>query len=466
VRAGDRNTPAFALPDPLEAALLGAVLVLSVATGAAVAGRMPLMPLAGLLAIAGACILFSLRPEHLFLAWFVVAPLVQESASSSGRLGHLLNLALYQGVALVFVAWTLTRRGAWTRPQFVDALPLLFLFEVYVSLIVVGPVETPTVRGVYTSVGIGVVMYYFFAFGPIGALSFEHVFAVLMAVTILEGGMGIVDGLTRWNLWHDTTWQGASSGESRAIATLHNPSVLGTLLGMGVVAAVSTLARNQPARHRKLAIIALVFGIPGAFFTVTRGPVIGMAVGVVVVLLSQTKTRLLAAACAILAIVVITAEWNHITSSTVYRNRITNSGTVDIRRDLEHWSWKLAEKRPVFGWGYNSFDRAKELAGFTAQDLAENGTSSTSHNTYLTVLVEYGFFGLSLFILPWLIISWRAVKVAAKQPEVRWYTVAALSVFVVFVIASSASDYRFASFVPAIPWALLGLLRRRQVAEA
>ena len=38
-------------------------------------------------------------------------------------------------------------------------------------------------------------------------------------LTAVEGGMSIVDGLARWNLWHDTSWR---VGESRAIATLSN----------------------------------------------------------------------------------------------------------------------------------------------------------------------------------------------------------------------------------------------------
>ena len=440
-------------------------MAVGIASGAATAGRVSLTPVLAMSAIAGASILFSLRPEHLFLAWFVVAPFIQESALNSGPLGHLLNATLYLAPSLVFVVWTLTRRPTWTRPQIIDALPLLFLLEVYVSLIVVGGATTPTLKGVYMSLGIGIAMYYFFAFGPIGKLSIEHVFAGLLAVTIIEGGMSIVDGLTGWNLWHDTTWQGASSGESRAIATLHNPSVLGTLLGMGIVVAVSILVWNGPRRLHKLAVIALVFGFPGIFFTYTRAPMIGMAAGVVAVLLSRAKTRLLAVACAILATVVIAVSWSRITTSTVYQNRITNSGTVDIRRDLEHWSWKLAQKRPVFGWGYGSFDRAKAEAGFTAEDIALNGTSSTSHNTYLTVLVQYGFVGLFLFVVPWLVIAWRALKATVRRLDVRWYTVGALLALAVFCVANNASDYKSVSFAPAIAWALLGLLRRRQVVE-
>jgi O-antigen ligase len=281
-------------------------------------------------------------------------------------------------------------------------------------------------------------------------------------VTIAEGGMSILDGLTGWNLWHDTSWQ---NGESRAVATLGNPAVLGTLLGMGIVLAVAILVWNGPARLRTLAIITLTVGLPGLYFTLTRGPIIGTVIAVILVLMSRAKTRVFAVASFLLAVVVLTASWSRITTSTVYRQRITNSDNVQMRFQLQDWSLKLAEDKPLFGWGFNSFDQAKSSAGFTAQDLQRFGTSSTSHNTYLTVLVDYGIIGLLLFVTPWVAISWRTLKTAPARPDLRWFTVGALAALVVYVVANNAGDFKYFSFVPAVPWVLLGLLRRRQLAE-
>jgi len=333
-------------------------------------------------------------------------------------------------------------------------------------LVISGNTTTPFIREVYTSVGIGVGLYYLFALGPIGTLPAQRVTAGLLVVTIIEGAMGILDGLVHWNLWHDSSWRGNSVETSRAIATLGAPAALGALLGMGIVVAVSILVWNGPLRLRKLAIVTLLVGIPGLSMTFTRGPIIGTALGVLVVLLSRPKTRLLAAACAIVAIVIIVGSWSRISGSSLYQHRITNSANVTIRRDLEHWSWKLAEKRPVFGWGFNSFNHAKASAGFTAEDLQLNGTATTSHDTYLTVLVEYGFIGFFIFIVPWIVIPWRSVKTAVKRHEGRWFTVGAVSALFVYFMAANAIDFGFYSFVPAVAWALLGILRRGQITKA
>jgi len=428
-------------------------------TGAG-ASRQILAP--GILIIAGAAVLLSLAPKALFLAWFAAAPLLQESASLSPA-GHHLALALYFAPSLVFVIWTLTRRPEWIHPRFLDVLPLGYFAYVVASLVLSGEASAMTVKGLYLILGIGIALYYFFAIGPIGALTPTNIVAVFLILTIGEGVMSVIDGLTNWNLWHDTGWQ--QPGGSRAVATLNNPAVLGAFLGMGIAFAAAVLVWDAPARLRRLAVVTLICGIPGLYFTLTRGPVVGTLAAVLVILMTQTRTRLIAAALAIVATVALTASWSSITTSTVYRNRVSNSGNVDVRLSLEKWSLKLAEKKPVFGWGYNAFNEAKQTAGFTAQDLQVNGTSSTSHNSYLTILVNYGAFGLLLFAIPWIVIPWRAIKSRPSQSESPWFMFGALAALFVFAVANNTGDFKYWSFVPAVPWILLGLLRRRQLVE-
>jgi O-antigen ligase len=415
-----------------------------------------------MLVIAGAAVLLSLTPKVLFLAWFAVAPLLQESASLN-PVGHKLGLALYQAPALVFAIWTLTRRPGWIRPRFVDILPLAYFLDLLAALMIAGDLSVTSVKGVYVTIGIGIVLYYFFAVGPIGSLSAANVVAVVLVVTVVEGGMSIIDGLTGWNLWHDTSERSAVL--HRAVATLGGSGVLGIFLGMGIVLAVATLVWNGPERLRILAIVVLVIGLPGLYFTLTRGPIIGTVVGVIAVLMTRTKTRLLAGAAFVLAVVVIAASWDRITSSTVYRERATNSVNVQVRAQLDKVSWKLAKEKPLVGWGYNSFDQAAASAGFAAVSVDKYGAVITSHNTFLTVLVNQGIIGLFLLLLPWVVIPWRAIKGVAGRADLRWFSVGALAALGTYFVAANTTDTKYFSFVPAIPWVLLGLLRRQQLAE-
>ena len=118
---------------------------------------------------------------------------------------------------------------------------------------------------------------------------------------------------------------------------------------------------------------------------------------------------------------------------------------------------------PCLGWGYDSFDVRSRAADLNAGERpAQRRHSSTSHNTFLTILVEYGSIGLALFALPWLAISWRALGDALRSPDARWLLLGAVSAVGVFAFAANSIDFRFFLFVPAVPWLLLGILRRLQ----
>jgi O-antigen ligase len=454
----------YALPDRLDVALFGLAVGLSLLIAAASAGAVPMKAVVGLATLAGAAFLFSLTPRVMFLGWFALAPFLQESASLSAA-GHQLSLALYFAPSLVFLVWTLTQRTQWIRPAFLDVLPVGFFLYVMGSVVFSGEFSSVTVKGVYLTVGIGIILYYFFALGPIGSLTRANVVSLLLMLTIVEAVMSVLDGLIKWNLWHDTGWRQPGESQGRAVATLANPAVLGTFLGMGIVLALAVLVWNGPGKLHRLAIATLLIGFPGLYFTLTRGPIIGTVAAGFLVLMTRTKTRLVAVASLLVAIVALSATWSRITTSTVYRQRVTNSGNVQVRFQLEHWSLKLAEDKPLFGWGYNAFDRAKESAGFTAEDFQLNRTSSTSHNSYLTILVNYGGLGLLLLVIPWLVIIWRTIKKIPAQPDLPWFSVGALAALLVYIVANNAGDFRFFSFVPAVPWVLLGFLRRRQLTE-
>jgi O-antigen ligase len=202
------------------------------------------------------------------------------------------------------------------------------------------------------------------------------------------------------------------------------------------------------------------------FFTYTRGPVVATVIASFLILVSRTRTRLVAFAFIILAVAVVAGSWGPITSSTVYKERVTRTNTVDIRVQLDRWSLDLAKKRPLFGWGYGSFDRVLDASDLPSANLRRiDVVINTSHNTFLTILVEYGSIGLALFLVPWLAIGWRSLSDALRYPQTRWLLVGSLGALGIYTFAASAIDYRFYSFVPAVAWLLLGLLRRHQRAS-
>jgi O-antigen ligase len=331
------------------------------------------------------------------------------------------------------------------------------------SMILASALTFHEVRYLYGGTAIGIIVYYLAAFGPLPLNISERVFAVVMTVATIEALMSVVDGATGWRLWHDTGEVG--HGPRRAIATLGSPGILGTFIGIGIVLAIAVLVWQGPMQLRRLAVVTIVMGFPGLFFTLTRGPIVATVVVAILLLLTRRATRVLAFVLLLLATGILGATWGRINSSTLYRERAARANTVEIRVELEHLSLQLAKERPIFGWGYRSFDRVKELGSVGSGPISRAEVlASTSHNTFLTVLVEHGVVGLGLLLVPWLVIGWRSLGEIIRHPQVRWFLCGSLAVVAVTALSTNTYDSRFFSFVPALPWLFIGLLRRHELA--
>jgi O-antigen ligase len=150
----------------------------------------------------------------------------------------------------------------------------------------------------------------------------------------------------------------------------------------------------------------------------------------------------------------------------VYQQRVAQRETVQTRVALQDWSLQLAAEKPVLGWGYGSFDRVKNTSGFTAEGIAiASVLEATSHNTYLTVLVELGIVGLLLLILPFLVLAVRAVA-ARAQHSGDWLVAASLCSLFVIGLTASTLDFRFFSFAQMLPFVFLALLRRTSASSS
>jgi O-antigen ligase len=429
-------------------------------------GRFP-KPLLLLLVMAGAAVLVSIATDHLLLGWLFVAPLLQESAGKT-RVGHLLSLALYTAPPLAFAFKTIATRGRRPRPRLIDAAPALFGLLVLGSLLltatsVVRAAPVGTLRTFYQTVLIGVIVYYVVAFWPGRRLDPARVCRIVLAAALLQAGMSILEWLTGWNLWHDLGWR-RGAGDNRSVATLANPGLLGAFIGVGMVVALAVLCWGGPRGLRRLSIAMLVVGPLGVFVTLTRGPILATALACLPILLLARRSRIVGLGAVAVTVLFVAVFWGRIASSSLYQSRLSNSQNVDVRLALQRASLDLAGKKPILGWGYGSFDRVKSVAqvsgsiGQVAVAAAVQG--NTSHDTFLTVLVEYGGVGLLLLLLPWLWICRNALRrIRARAPD-RWLDVAGVGAVFLIAFTGATLDLRFFSFVPAVLWLFLALMRR------
>lgn len=421
--------------------------------------RTALLPFLLVCAVAGFLVILNTPPERVFLFWFCVAPFLQSSSRLSS-VGHLLGQVLYEIPPLFLLLWAAISRRDRIRATLVDTFPAAFLVYALVSLLVTRQPPSPSVRGVLTTVGFGAVAYYFCAFGPLTRGLGERLTRVLLSTSIVLAAMALVEAATGWNLWHDTAWHQISP--PRVVATLDNPAVLGMYLAVAFDVALVVLLWQGPARLRRLAIATAVVTPPAIFFTYTRGPILALLLATAPLVLLRSTIRARSVLAVLVGALALALAWSSLSTSQVYQRRVANGSTVETRVVLQNWSLKLAQKKPIFGWGYGSFDRIKnnsiELAATAKQEKL--GQGSTSHDSFLTILVELGAVGMLLYLAPWLVIGRRLLKLVTRPGPERWWGLVCLVACAVYLVSAATFDMRFFSFAWALPWVALGLGRR------
>jgi O-antigen ligase len=219
------------------------------------------------------------------------------------------------------------------------------------------------------------------------------------------------------------------------------------------------LTWGGPHFLRRLSMLTLIVGVPGILATLTRGPILATAVAAVLLLVLGHK-RLLGVAVIASTVIVLVALWPSIRATTLYQERGAERTDVRVRAGLQDWSLQLAEQKPILGWGYGSFDRVKNTSELTAAGgiSIKYLLESTSHNSYLTMLVETGVIGLLLYALPFLILVGRAMARGAPSFD-GWVIAGTLASLLVIALSGMTLDLRFFSFAQLLPWILLAILR-------
>jgi hypothetical protein len=400
----------------------------------------------------------TVSPEKLFVGWLFCAPFVQ-GAADGNHPGHALFKLLFLAPPVILLARMATGERRPSRLWVIDVLPAL-----YVAYIVVRAQLLPSEltgadvspRAIYSAIGMSIICYYFAAFGRTSDRFPIAVARALLWSGIVVAVLALVDKAIVWNVWNiDESGQGTLS--RRVVSTFSSATALAAYLGFGLVLAVAILAWKGPRSLRLPAILFIPVSLPAMFFTLTRGPVVAALAVTVVIALVANRARwpslLLFATVAIL----VFAAWGQISSTAVYQERLGVTETVRARDKIERVSLALFREKPLFGWGYDTFDEAK----LTVPGRDPRYDALTSHNTLLTVLDELGLVGLALLLLPWAVIGWRAISAAWCGPAERWIVGGSVGVAAAYAIGAVTYDARFFPLVNALPWIALGVARNR-----
>ena len=209
------------------------------------------------------------------------------------------------------------------------------------------------------------------------------------------------------------------SGAERVNGTFFNPDMLAAYLNPTLLIAVSLIlfrSRRAPGRALKAGLILFsVSTLFVIFFTGSRGGVLSLAVGLLVVLWARWRMK---AALVVAALVVAAAVFPN-----PVRDRVLNSS------DPYAWSrasiWQSAGRMMMdhpLGVGLGNFRQEWATYNFpTERAVIKYGkVADTAHNDYLNIGAEMGFAGLAAFLFG-VILALKALRRSVKEagPEDR-----------------------------------------------
>ncbi len=231
---------------------------------------------------------------------------------------------------------------------------------------------------------------------------------------------------------------------------------------------------RQKGLYRLLYLGLFDLGLVMIFFSFSRGSWLAglVALAILAFLYPRTIIPIVSTGAGIMLLLLTTILSRDLAWA---QSRLDSVQSAGSRLVLANAGWQMVYEKPIFGWGYSSYDlydwRYMERVG----EFVPRGfeiKQGTSHNAYLTILAEMGIVGLFLYLFPiiwWLGLTykiWPRLPFGAPLPGepprkifVNWRFLVMLWTNIIFVVVvSQFFDTRFHWFMLGEFWFTLGLI--------
>jgi O-antigen ligase len=365
--------------------------------------------------LAGAVLIASIlaRPEAGLVALAVLTPYLPWAPRIPVPIVNPLNVLL----ASVFLSFALTRMLQ-QEPVFRAgrlSLPLLFLF-VLAGLSILRGAAFPTglgyepgLAGITLFRNLMTVAVYFIGLAMVRDERLRHRLAWVLVVAL------VLESVT-------TIMYGRNGRGGRAIGSFGQSNELGTFLSMFVVYAAALLPAARRHASRVLLLGAIVAGSYATLLSLSRGAILGLAVGLALVALRTSR----AAAIVLLVVLGTSPQWapDYVVDrvmSTQLEDETSDEARLEASAQVRVDTWRaiidVVQRYPLVGVGFTGLGWVLPEVG---NELGVE-VKDSAHNTFLRLLGEMGILGLLVFV--WLL--WRtfflgrSAELQARQPLER-----------------------------------------------
>ena len=218
------------------------------------------------------------------------------------------------------------------------------------------------------------------------------------------------------------------------------------MMGMGLLASVCWLAYDRRAHVRIAAGLIAGLLMYGVFVSYTRSAWIAVLVGCVLVPWYIKGLWKMVVPVLLIAVLVLVGKWSRLETSDLVKNRVLAPQNIVGRVDTIEWGWQRFFENPILGKGPGALDLLTERAF---------DESWSSHNTFLTMLVDGGallLVSFALIVLRWLRTAGAVIRSTSRNQFEHGLAAVMVGWIIIWLVSGMSLELRYFSYFIACFW--------------
>jgi len=328
-----------------------------------------------------------------------------------------------------------------------DFLVITYVIAQLISRIFVlwfGGIGKADVNGLLDIIFIPAIMYWIVKNLFKSSFHLKWFLYALITVSVFICASGLYDRA----IGADRGWLDVPGG--RAVGVLGNPAIFGATLGMGILACIVCMVDAKRVRTRMIFIAVIGVLIYGVFVSYTRSAWVSVFIVLFIAQFFISGLWKKTMPFFFIGLLILILMWDKFPTGSAYLQRAMTVNTITDRVTLARVGWERFLERPFLGWGSGALNI-----------FSHNQTELSSHNIYLTFLVDGGVFLFLSFLVVIGYLLIRAIRtfMITKQGSFeRNILVAMVGNILIFLLSGLALELRFFGYFNVLFWMSAGII--------
>ena len=400
------------------------------------------------------------KPTLTFFLWLLLSPFFQGKVIDLGTnipdlsFDRVLIFTLFLGVLLS----VLSLRKINTQVDIEDACIIIFLIGCIISITIWKPIDIPQqILLIINQFLSGFVLYFFIKKSNFIKHKKELFFIVCVSILFVFSIPSIAEELTGKNIFGSLAE--VAGGAIRVRTFFRTAWEFGIYSVMFLPFTFKFFLFSENKFQKYFSFFTFTIGIVGIIFCFMRGAWLALFIMLLMLYIFEKRSRKVLNIFGVILIGLVVINLDHLVSSEIFLNRISNIDNLLGRGYLIEQQIELIKLHPLFGNGLSPVLNTYYFS--TAYNYNSSFTYSTiSHNSLMSMLVDLGLISI-FYYLPILIILIKAlIKIITLKMEVD-RKMLFLSLFcsaLAFLIQSLTFEARLFEGAGIFFWVILGFI--------